>query len=222
MPAHISNLFLLQDLDDPSRTRRLTDSDLNALSTVADWIKTFVASPNRDLGRAGPVCPFVPGALERKTLWLAPEHITDRGVPDVAELMNGYRRLLLQAKPIDGDEANYKALVVVFTDLSAERAKEYGDDVRIQNLKRLAYVDDGVVAGEFHMRNEGSAIRNPSFQPFKSPVPVLLMRRAVVSDWMFFLDNEDSLSSWSRRFGEAAVQALAEELRRLPWRVGRD
>ena len=91
MPADTSNLFLLQDLEDPSRTSRLADSDLNALRTVADWIKTFVASPNKDLGRAGPVCPFVPGALERKTLWLAPEHLSDRSVPDVAELMNGYR-----------------------------------------------------------------------------------------------------------------------------------
>ena len=218
MPAHTSNLFLLQDLEDPSRTRRLADSDLNALSTVADWIKTFVASPNKDLGRAGPVCPFVPGALERKTLWLAPEHVSDRSVPDVAELMNGYRSLLLQAQPIDGEDANYKALVVVFTDLSAERAKEYLDDVQIQNLKRLSYVEDGVVSGEFHARNEGSAIRNPSFQPFKSPVPFLLMRHGVVSDWMFFLDNEDWLSSWSRRFGESAVQALAEELRRTNWR----
>ena len=218
MPAHTTNLFLLQDLEDPSRTRRLADSDLNALRTVADWIKTFVASPNKDLGRAGPVCPFVPGALERKTLWLAPEHVGDRSVPDVAELMNGYRRLLLHAQPIDGDDANYKALVVVFTDLSADRAKEYVDDAQIQNLKRLSYVEDGVVSGEFHMRNEGSAIRNRSFQPFKSPVPFLLMRHAVVSDWMFFLDNEEWLSSWSRRFGESAVQALAEELRRTNWR----
>ena len=74
--------------------------------------------------------------------------------------------------------------------------------------------EDGVVLGEFHARNGGSAIRNPSFQPFKAPVPFLLMRPAVVSDWMFFLDNEDWLSSWARGFGESAVPALAEKLRR--------
>jgi Domain of unknown function (DUF6875) len=49
--------------------------DLDALQGVAGWIKTFVVKPHQDLGRAGPVCPFVPGALERKTLWLAPEQI---------------------------------------------------------------------------------------------------------------------------------------------------
>ena len=218
MPEHTDNLFLLQDLENPARTRRLADGDLNALCTVADWIETFVATPHRNLGRAGPVCPFVPGALERRTLWLAPEHVDDLSMREVAELLNGYRRLLVQTQPIDGDEASYKALVVVFTDLSAERTKELGDDVLMQDLKKLLYVEDGIVSGEFHMRNEGSALRNRSFQPFKSPVPFFLMRHAVVADWMFFLDNEELLASWSRRFGESGVQALAAELRRTNWR----
>ena len=218
MPAHTDNLFLLEDLEEPSRTRTLASSDLNALHTVADWIRTFVATPNKDLGRPGPVCPFVPGGLERKTLWLAPERIAHQSVRDVVELMNGYRRLLLRARRIGGDDTNYKAIVVVFTDLSPDRARDYFDDAQIQHLKRRSYVEDGVVLGEFHERNEGSAIRNPSFQPFKSPAPFLLMRHAVVSDWMFFLDNEDWLGFWAHRFGESAAKALAEKLRHTNWR----
>src|ERR1700731_2302401 len=79
-PAQASNLFLLEDLEDVSRTGKLAESDLNALRAVADWIKTFVARPHKDLGRAGPVCPFVPLALEREKLWLAPERIGDRSL----------------------------------------------------------------------------------------------------------------------------------------------
>jgi hypothetical protein len=218
MPAHVSNLFLLQDLEDAARTKRLADGDLNALSSVADWIQSFVALPHKDLGRTGPVCPFVPRAVERRTLWLAPEHVGDRSVRDVVELIKHYRRLLLQAHPIDGDEAAYKALMIVFTDLSTDRMKEIADDVQVQNFKKLMYDEDGIVSGEFHMRNDGSAIRNRSFQPFKSPVPFLLMRHAVVDDWVFFLDNADWLSAWSHRFGASAVQALAEQLRRTNWR----
>lgn len=218
MSAPNSNLFLLHDLDNASRTSQLADGDLSALRSIADWIRTFVARPNQDLGRDGPVCPYVPGACERKTLWLAPERIANRSVSDVVELVNGYKRLLLRAQPVEGDGTSYKALVVVFTDLSADRAKQYMDDVRVQDLKTRSYAEDGVVMGEFHQRNEGSAIRNRSFQPFRSPVPFLLMRHAVVSDWMFFLDSEDWLRLWARRFGESAVQALAAELRRTDWR----
>jgi hypothetical protein len=61
MPAQTSSLFLLEDLDDVGRTSELAYSDLGALHAVADWIKTFVVQPHKDLGRAGTVCPFVPG-----------------------------------------------------------------------------------------------------------------------------------------------------------------
>jgi Domain of unknown function (DUF6875) len=221
MPTQTTNLFLLEDLENVSRTRELAESDRDALRAVADWIKTFVARPHNDLGRAGPVCPFVPGAWERKTLWLAPEQIADRSVLDVVQLINGYKRLFLHAQPIDGDDANYKSIVVVFTDLSADRAKDYFDDV-LQHLGVPSYVEDGLVLGGFYENNEGSAIYNPSFRPFTPPVPFLLVRHAVISDWKFFLDKEDWLNFWARRYRESAVQALAEELRRLPWRAGRD
>ena len=217
MPAQTTNLFLLQDLEDSSRTRTLADSELHALHTVADWIKTFVARPHKDLGRAGTVCPFVPGALERQTLWLAPEQIADRSVQDVVELVNGYKELFRHAQPVDGDGVNYKSIVVVFTDLSADRTKGFFDELLAQ-LGIPSYVDDGLVLGGFYESNAATAIYNPSFRPFTPPVPFLLVRQTVISDWKFYLDNEDWLNFWARRFGESAVQALAAELHRTNWR----
>jgi hypothetical protein len=46
MPAQTTNLFLLENLEDASRTRELAESDRNALRAVADWTKTFVARPH--------------------------------------------------------------------------------------------------------------------------------------------------------------------------------
>jgi Domain of unknown function (DUF6875) len=221
MPAGTAaNLFLLEDLEDRSRTRELAEGDVGALQAVADWIKTFVARPHKDLGRAGAVCPFVPGSLERKTLWLAPEQIADQSAPAVVEFMNGYIRRLLDAQPTDGDDTKYKVIVVVFSDLPADRAQGVFDDV-LQQLAVPSYAQDGILFGPFYEGNEGTAIYNSSFRPFTSPVPFLFVRLGVISDWKFFLDNEDMLSLWARRFGESAVHALADELRRLPWREGR-
>jgi hypothetical protein len=214
MPAQIANLFLVEHLEDA----KLAESDRNALRAVADWTKTFVARPHRDLGRDGPVCPFVPVALEHKTLWLAAERSAGRSAPDVIQLRAGYTRLLLGAKPVDGDDANYKSIVVVFTDLPAAQAKDFFGGV-LQQIGAPSYVDDGLVMGPFYEGNDPTAIHNPNFRPFTSPVPFLLMRRAVISDWKFFLNNEDWLKLWARRYGEAAVEALADELRRLPWRA---
>jgi hypothetical protein len=221
MPTHTTSLFPLEDLEDVGKTSELAEGELTALQAVADWIKAYVVRPHKDLGRAGPVCPFVPGALERRTLWLAPEQIGDRSVPAVAELMKGYVRRFLEAQPGDGDDAKYKVIVVVFTDLSADRAQGLFDDV-LQHLAVPSYAEDGIVFGPFYAGNEGTAIYNSSFRPFQSPAPFLFVRHGVISDWKFFLDKEDWLNLWARRFGESAVHALAEELRRLPWRVGRD
>jgi hypothetical protein len=219
MPAQPTSLFILEDLEDVGKTSELAESDLEALQGVADWIKTFVVKPHEDLGRAGPVCPFVPEALERKTLWLAPEQIAGRSLPDVVELVNGYKRLFLDTEPTDGDNTKYKVIVVVFADSSADRAQGVFDDV-LEQLAVSSYAEDGIVFGPFYEGNEGTAIYNSSFRPFQSPVPFLFVRHGVISDWKFFLDKEDWLNLWARRYGESAVHALAEELRGLPWRSG--
>ena len=217
MQPQTSNLFLLEDLGNSAKTRELAKSYLNALQAVADWINSFVARPHKDLGRSGVVCPFVPGALERRTLWLAPERIGNRSDQDVARLMEGYKRRLLDTQPVDGDDASYKVIVVVFTDLPADRAKDLFGNV-LQQLAVPSYVESGILFGPFYEGNEGTAIYNSSFRPFQSPVPFLFVRHGVVGDWKFYLDNEAWLSRWARRFGESAVQALAEELRRTNWR----
>jgi hypothetical protein len=217
MPATTTNLFLLQDLENVSRAGELAESDLEALRAVAEWIQAFVVKPHKDLGRAGTVCPFVPRSVERKVLWLAPEQIADRDGPDVVELVRGYTRLFRETQPTGGDDADYKVIVVVFTDLPADRAKGVFEDV-LQHLAVPSYADDGILFGPYYEGNEGTAIYNSRFRPFQSPVPFLFVRPGVISDWKFFLDNDEWLNLWARRYGESAVQALAEELRRTNWR----
>ena len=216
MAAQTANLYLLEDLDDASNTRPLPNRDLAALRTVADWINGFVTRPHKDIGRDGPVCPFVPEAMQRKTLWLASEHIAGRSVADVVQLVNGYKTQLLQ-QPVHGEGVNHNSLVVVFSDLPTDRAKGLFDDI-LEQLAVPSYVEDGLVMGGFYQSNEGTAIYNRSFRPFTPPVPFLLMRHAVTSDWKFFLDNDDWLNRWAHRYGASGVRVLAEELRRLPWR----
>ncbi len=134
--------------------------------------------------------------------------------------MNGYKSLFLDAEPAQGDDADYKVIVVVFTDLSADRAQGVFDDV-LQQVAVPSYVEDGILFGSFYKVNQGTALYNASFRPFQSPAPFLFVRQGVISDWKFFLDNQEWLNLWAHRFGESAVHALAEELRRLPWRARR-
>jgi hypothetical protein len=194
MPTQTAELFLLEDLGDAGGTSGL-------------------------VGHAGPVCPFLPGSVERKTLWLAPERISDRDEADVVELMRGYKRLLLQ-RPAEGEEDVYDVIAVVFGDLPADRAQGIFGDV-IEQLAVPSYVEDGVLFGPYYEGNEATALYNPGFRPFESPVPFMFVRHGVVGDWKFFLDDDEWLGLWAHRFGESATHALAEELRLLPWRERR-
>ena len=46
-PAQTTSLFLLEDLEDASRTSELPQSDLDGLQSVADWIKSLSSDPTR-------------------------------------------------------------------------------------------------------------------------------------------------------------------------------
>lgn len=212
-PTHTAELFLLEDLEDADRTSGLPASALDGLRVIADWITTYVTQPHEELvGHAGSVCPFLPGSVERKTLWLASERL---GEANVVELMRGYKRLLLEQA--DADDDVYDVIAVVFSDLPPERAQGVFGEV-IEQLAVPSYVEDGVLFGPYYQGNDATALYNPGFRPFESPVPFMFVRHGVVGDWKFFLDDDEWLGLWAHRFGDSATHALAEELRRLPWR----
>ena len=212
-----TDLYLLEDLEDPSRTKTLADDDLRALQAIADWIRSFVVGPHAELGRLGPVCPYVPLTLERSSLWLAIEHVADRSPSDIVELMDDYRRLLLATPPVGADDDDPKVIAVVFSDLPADRARSLFEVV-LQRLALRSYRDDGVLYGPYYDGNEVPAVHNPSFRPFESPVPFVFVRSPVRGDWEFLIDSDDLMRAWAQRYGESGVLSLAAELRRFPWR----
>ena len=50
-----------------------------------------------------------------------------------------------------------------------------------------------MVLGSFYEANEGTAVYNKNFRPFRSPAPFMLVRPAILDDWKFFLENEEWL-----------------------------
>ena len=101
--------------------------------------------------------------------------------------------------------------------MPAERAGPLFTGV-LEQLSASSYADEGIIFGPFYEGNEGTALYNASFRPFQSPVPLIFVRQTVVSDWKFFVDDDNRFGPWAHRFGETGARALAEELRRLPWR----
>lgn len=218
--ASANKLFPFEDVENGRGLGSLASGDREALLKVANWIRTFVIQPNKQLGREGPVCPFVPVSIQHKALWLAAERSAGLNTPQLIQLIQSYQQRLLSAQPLDGEGGAHRSTVVVFTDLPAANAKAFFEGA-LQQIGLPSYADHGFVMGPFYEGNEGTAVYNANFRPFTSPVPMFLMRLAVISDWKFFLNNDDFFRVWKRRYGEAAVDALAEQLRQLPWNARR-
>jgi hypothetical protein len=80
-----------------------------------------------------------------------------------------------------------------------------------------------IVFGPFYKGHEGAAIYTTrASDHLDRPSPFMFVRNGVVNDWKFFLEKDYWLNLWARRSGESGAHALAEELRRLPWRVAHD
>jgi hypothetical protein len=218
MPVRKENLYLLHELALPRRTGRLPKEDLQALKIIADWTRDFVAQPHPDLGRGGPVCPFVPPAIDNSPLWFAIEHINHISPVQVAILMNQYKDLFLSLSPKEEEEgrdiAAKKTILVIFPDLPEDKAGDYIDG--IQRPLKDEFVRDGLMLGEFHQHSSAPGIHNKDFRPLRSSIPMLVIRHMVITDWRFLYEKTQWIKAWIARFHDGEdFEILLDHLRKL-------
>ena len=168
--------------------RRLSEVERDAepgspLRRIASWIHEFLAQPHPDVGRRGPVCPFVPLSLEMDTIWMTEVSQHDPKFDDIAAIITAMREEFLAMEPLSGPEALQKSILVVLPTLVQNASLV--DEVQLA-LKRH-FVDVGLMLGEFHAANESPGLRNPEFRPLRTPVPMLAIRYMVESDLPFLM-----------------------------------
>lgn len=192
------------------------------LAESVAWVRSFLARPHPDVGRAGPVCPFTPMALELDTIWLIDIPDTEPEPQRIHDIIEQCRQQFLETEPREGPMAINKVFMAVFSGLD-ETAAPLID--AMQARLKPAFVDVGLMLGEFHARNDTPGLRNPDFRPLRSPTPMLVMRHMVESDLPFLKRDLDApqvrnayLRSYLRRLGgsirrnyfDQAVDALVQ------------
>lgn len=152
------------------------------LGITAAWMRGYLASLHPELGRPGPVCPFVPSAIAHDTIWLASVSFGSGDKQAIIEAIGKFREIFLKLEPTTGDLAMMKAIMIVFPKVDSDNA---GVIDEVQNELKAAFVDAGLMIGEFHERNESPGLRNPDFRPLRSPIPALAIRHMVDTDLPF-------------------------------------
>jgi hypothetical protein len=166
--------------------------DLPCLIETWQWLKSFLAKPHPHLGRPGPVCPFVPKAINLNYIRLRVIRSHNLAQQQVVDIVLPYLNTFLELEPREQEEdALNKAILLLFPDISHEDAPQLIDSVQKQ-LKPL-FVNSGLMLGEFHKRNETPGLHNPNFRPLRSPIPMLAIRFMVESD-LPFLQSADDLN----------------------------
>ncbi len=159
----------------------------SSLRSVIDWICEFLARPHPQLGRNGTVCPFVPIALERDTIWMAEVVEPAPSFERISAIITEYRNVFLETEPKSGPEALNKAFLVVFPSLKANGSEGAAVIDKVQASLKKYFVEMGLMLGEFHAANESPGLRNPNFRPLRSPMPMLAIRHMVESDLPFLI-----------------------------------
>ncbi|MCL1125785.1 DUF6875 domain-containing protein [Shewanella surugensis] len=159
------------------------------------WLKQYLARPHLELGRKGPVCPFVPAALnKRKALasyLLYDSHTEDADIESQLLQYGAYFRLL--------PESHLNTIVIVMVN------KEQGDEVgasiveRVQRSLKSEFMSYDNMIGQFYSQCPVSGLHNDAFYPFDSELPMIGIRHIMPQDLVFVSDDSEHTKIYLER-----------------------
>ncbi|WP_245713943.1 DUF6875 domain-containing protein [Nocardia vaccinii] len=172
------------------------------------WVDGYLMRPHPALGREGPVCPFVRAGVVHDLLWAGLATGGDRlGTADlrciVGDALEQYHHLCAEHP----DRARQLTLVTLFPGLTHYE--------RI-DAAHLAWKSDavrqGFMLGQFYPGCDVPGLWNRDFRPLDAPVPMLVLRPMMSTDFPFLAGRAEWLYAYFTHF--------APDLpRRLRWAI---
>ncbi|WP_046071808.1 DUF6875 domain-containing protein [Pseudomonas synxantha] len=184
------------------------DSTLSPLQHIARWSSEYLCKPSADIGRPGVVCPWTPNAMKRETFWLTELATRDRCDQAVCEDMLSLIGHFNRAAPTEGDKTQFKTIVAVFPDIHPEHKVD-----EFHAMLKPAFLDAGLMLGEFYSTCKKPGLRNPEFRPLTSPIPLLVVREMVDFDIVFLADSQAYVNAYLKRHGAAGLDTLERTLK---------
>jgi heptaprenyl diphosphate synthase len=170
------------------------------LAVVLRWLREYVSKPTKDVGRTGPVCPFVPPALDDNAVRFDFFYDLDCRDPErlrsvVVDLLHEFEKT---AAPPSRAGTSLASMIIVLPDTDAEGWAAI--DALYPVLKGVA-IELGLMIGQFHPNCDERAVRNPAFPVSISPIALLAVRRIAPHDVLFLHDDERWFTAYEERFG---------------------
>lgn len=146
------------------------------------WLRETVAQPHRSLGRAGPLCPFVPAAMTRRSLLCT---VVDDAAADPVERILAAAEEFLSVPPVPPDPAAVtKSLLVIFPNL----AEPMELPIAVESVKETL-IREGLTCGDFYPNSDDRSARSAELRVARSPLPLVALRYLSGHDELFLAEH---------------------------------
>lgn len=177
------------------------------IETVDSWLTEYITVHHPEIGRIGPICPFVAPARKNRTMEIRVRFVGQSPsvelIEEVAQSsMREYRLISWQ-----GRNPMLRAMLIIFPDL---RSEDTGLLDEAQIRVKDAFVADGLMVGQFHENCQVTAARNPDFAVAKAPVPVLAIRAMALHDIFFLSERRHWFEKYRELFGKFYAPQFTE------------
>lgn len=149
---------------------------------VRQWLASYITRPHPELGRRGPVCPFVAQALATDSIsFVACRFGSERNLERMnLAIEQGIKRFRELVR--EGENPDLLSLVVVFPDLEPEHWHLIDEGHRASKTRA---VENGLMLGQFHPLCDAPAAHNSTFAVNRAPIPLIVIRRMAQHDFLF-------------------------------------
>lgn len=196
------------------------DSVVGGLAGVLrDWAAEFLTLPSDELGRDGPVCPYVRPSMTRDLMWIA-RVAGPRPRPEwLRTIMSDALEVYPRLPTGNGSSPSVlRALVTVFPDLDG-----YSLIDSMHSEFKTGFVERGAMLGQFYPGCDQPGLWNKDFRPLDAPLPMLIVRSMMTTDFPFLLERPEWMNAYVRKFAPALPSHVrAVVVRRLTSRLDTD
>lgn len=190
-------LIELTDLNLPlDKQSPVVRENQNILGEIVQWAEEFLCRSHPQLGREGAVCPYVRKSMVKNLMWIGMYQEKNAQIENVRNIILRYRDWFLDIEPRDDGEKQQKAILVLFPNILAQEASGIID--KVQADLKPAFVDEGLMIGQFHVMCDEPGLRNPEFRPLRSPIPLIAIRHMVPTDFPFLKHDRRFVAAYLR------------------------
>jgi hypothetical protein len=176
---------------------------------AVDWAEQFLAKPHADLGRKGPICPFVKHTVDIGKYFVSvrPE-IDGNNLYTLRRIVLQEAAALLRHSPNVGSKGAFSSLVMVFPNIADAQLSILDS---IHSELKTALMERDLMFSPFHKHSTKPSVSNPEFKVFRAPFPALVVRHLDVRDIAFLNANRKAFLHFHSRYAAQFAQGKVSD-----------